>query len=144
MNALSNRDFAALLDELIRAAETGPEAVRPPAMPCDFLATTATHEVEPGRAVSAEYFDALAVLDEIRTLPSIEPEAVAEELGIAAADDARDFDQMRRDFAFRNHPDRVAPELRERAMIRMQIANRLIDEAKRRALAVRGAAKPRF
>ena len=32
-----------------------------------------------------------------------------------------------------NHPDRVAPHLRSRALARMQVANRLIDEAKRRA-----------
>ena len=42
---------------------------------------------------------------------------------------------MRRSFAFANHPDRVAPHLRQRAMIRMQVANMLIDEAKRRAVA---------
>jgi hypothetical protein len=35
-----------------------------------------------------------------------------------------------------NHPDRVPPHLRQRAMIRMQIANMLIDEAA-------GAAKKR-
>ena len=49
--------------------------------------------------------------------------------------DAADLGRMRRSFAFANHPDRVAPHLRQRAMIRMQVANMLIDEAKRRALA---------
>jgi hypothetical protein len=38
---------------------------------------------------------------------------------------------LRRTFALKNHPDRMPPEQRERAMIRMQVANRLIDEAKR-------------
>jgi hypothetical protein len=39
----------------------------------------------------------------------------------------------RRAFAFKNHPDRVAPHLRQRAMVRMQVANMLIDEAKKAA-----------
>ena len=40
---------------------------------------------------------------------------------------------MRRSFALANHPDRVAPHLRQRAMVRMQLANMMIDDAKRRA-----------
>jgi hypothetical protein len=47
----------------------------------------------------------------------------------------RDFGRLRRDFAFHNHPDRVAPHLRNHAIRRMQVANMLIDEARRRALA---------
>ncbi len=39
--------------------------------------------------------------------------------------------RKRRAFAFKNHPDRVAPHLRQRAMVRMQVANMLIDEAKK-------------
>ena len=39
----------------------------------------------------------------------------------------------RRAFAFKNHPDRVAPHLRQRAMVRMQVANMLIDEAEQKA-----------
>ena len=37
-------------------------------------------------------------------------------------------------FALHNHPDRVAPHLRQHALARMQIANRLIDEARRDAM----------
>lgn len=43
----------------------------------------------------------------------------------------KNYDRLRRDFAFRNHPDRVAEHLRAYAIVRMQIANTLIDEAKR-------------
>lgn len=57
------------------------------------------------------------------------------ELGLDTPKAVADFGRMRRSFAFSNHPDRVAPHLRQRAMIRMQVANMLIDEAKRRALA---------
>ena len=67
-------------------------------------------------------------------LPAIEPEAIALELGLEQAT-AADCGRLRRSFALLNHPDRVAPHLRERALTRMQVANRLIDEAKRRALA---------
>ena len=42
------------------------------------------------------------------------------------------LDRMRRDFAFANHPDRVSADLRDNAIVRMQIANRMIDEAKQR------------
>jgi hypothetical protein len=67
------------------------------------------------------------------SLPSIEPTAIAAELGLDAAKGAADFGRLRRSFAFRNHPDRVAPHLRQRAMVRMQVANMLIDDARRRA-----------
>jgi len=68
-------------------------------------------------------------------LPPIDPESIAVELGLNKPKQVADFGRMRRSFAFANHPDRVAPHLRQRAMIRMQVANMLIDEAKRRAVA---------
>ncbi len=68
-------------------------------------------------------------------LPPIDPESIAAELGLERAGAAVDFGRMRRSFAFSNHPDRVAPHLRQRAMIRMQVANMLIDDARRKALA---------
>ncbi|MCA0031696.1 MULTISPECIES: hypothetical protein [Mesorhizobium] len=68
-------------------------------------------------------------------LPPIDPESIAVELGLDQPKSTADFGRVRRRFAFANHPDRVAPHLRQRAMIRMQVANMLIDEAKRRAVA---------
>ena len=68
-------------------------------------------------------------------LPSVDPETIAAELGLGQADAPVDFGQLRRSFAFSNHPDRVAPHLRQRAIVRMQIANMLIDDARRKALA---------
>lgn len=126
-----------------------------PSIPFDYLSVA--DELHSGRIkVSAsEYREAgadlasefAALLDHARlalageepradeTLPPIDPESIAVELGLDKPKSTADFSRMRRSFAFANHPDRVAPHLRQRAMIRMQVANMLIDEAKRRALA---------
>lgn len=63
--------------------------------------------------------------------PSVDPDDIARELGLAGRAKAQELDRLRRAFAFRNHPDRVPEHLRARAIIRMQVANMLIDEAKR-------------
>jgi hypothetical protein len=78
---------------------------------------------------------AAADLAPVEELPAIEPDAIARELGLEKLKGARDFGRVRRDFAFRNYPDRVAPHLRDRAIRRMQVANMQIDETRRRALA---------
>lgn len=44
-----------------------------------------------------------------------------------------ELERLRRLFAKANHPDRVAPELREMANQRMALFNRMIDEALSRA-----------
>ncbi len=67
-------------------------------------------------------------------LPSIEPAEIAAELGLETARPA-DLGRLRRAFAQKNHPDKAPPHLRQRALTRMQVANGLIDEAKRKALA---------
>jgi nucleoside-diphosphate-sugar epimerase len=64
--------------------------------------------------------------------PSVDPAAIARELGLGGRKSAIELDTLRRRFAFANHPDRVEPALRAVAMTRMQVANMLIDEAKRR------------
>jgi hypothetical protein len=155
----TNRDFASLLDDLFVAAETPAETVPRPTIPFDYLTVAdellsgrikvsdgaaAAHYREAGEAIEAEL---AALLDEVEVevagtpplpatieLPSIEPDAIAAELGLADATPA-DLGRLRRVFALKNHPDRVAPDLRQRALQRMQVANGLIDEAKRRALA---------
>lgn len=150
-----NRDFASLLDDLFVAAEK-PEAAAPrPTIPFDYLAVA--EELHSGRikvsgdSVAAEYretgesFEAelAAILTEAPSvaeavegpeLPSVEPEAIAAELGLANTV-STDLGKLRRSFAFKNHPDRVAPHLRQRALARMQVANGLIDEARRQASA---------
>ena len=152
-------DFASLLDDLIVASEKGEAESDQPTIPIDYLSVT--DELHSGRikvageSMAAEYREQgadlaaefAALLDLAKPalageepvpeekLPPIDPEAIAGELGLDRPARNADFGRIRRNFAFANHPDRVAPHLRQRAMIRMQVANMLIDEAKRRALA---------
>ncbi|MBZ9798293.1 hypothetical protein [Mesorhizobium sp. ES1-4] len=149
-----------MLDDLFVASNKGDgiesdEAGARPSIPFDYLSVA--DELHSGRikVSAAEYREAgsdlasefAALLDHAKLalageepkpeekLPPIDPESIAAELGLDRPKGGADFSRMRRSFAFANHPDRVAPHLRQRAMIRMQIANMLIDEAKRRALA---------
>ncbi|MEP6564826.1 MAG: hypothetical protein ABJB10_06770 [Mesorhizobium sp.] len=147
-----------MLDDLFVAPEKGEEAGARPSIPFDYLSVA--DELHSGRikvsgdTFAAEYREGAdlasefaALLDQAKIalageehkpedrLPPIDPESIAVELGLNQPKDVADFGRMRRSFAFANHPDRVAPHLRQRAMIRMQVANMLIDEAKRRALA---------
>ena len=161
METKTQRDFASFLDDpAIGKSEPEDEPVfedigPAPTIPFDYLSVAeelhsgriqlqpdrrkggSRDPADPYRAELAAYLDAASPLidspplsDDV--LPSIEPADVASELGLGSAD-ASDFKQIRRDFAFANHPDRVAPHLRERAMVRMQLANMLIDDAQRRA-----------
>ena len=142
-------DFASLLDYLFQAPEADHGLEKRPTIPFDYLSVA--DELHSGRIkvaneAAAEYrdiaapetaFDALlaaADLPPVEELPAIDPDAIARELGLEKLKAARDFGRLRRDFAFRNHPDRVAPHLKERAIQRMQVANMLIDEAKRRVV----------
>jgi hypothetical protein len=148
-----------VLDDLFVAKPPAEEATRAPSIPFDYLSVA--DELHSGRIkvssdeAAAEYrrtnqeFETelaallaaaeplLAEVALAESLPSIEPAAIAVELGLDAAKAAADFSRLRRSFAFKNHPDRVAPHLRQRAMVRMQVANMLIDDAKRRAAAKR-------
>jgi hypothetical protein len=54
---------------------------------------------------------------------------VAEELALTAVETEASLNEKRRRFAKINHPDRVAPQWRDSATIRMTIANLLIDRA---------------
>ncbi|MER8511987.1 hypothetical protein NKH47_03420 [Mesorhizobium sp. M1060] len=140
-------------------AQTSGDTGARPSIPFDYLSVA--DELHSGRikvsgeTFAAEYREAgadlaaefAALLDHAKLalageetmpeekLPPIDPDAIAIELGLDHPVKSADLGRMRRSFAFANHPDRVAPHLRQRAMIRMQVANMLIDEAKRRALA---------
>lgn len=151
-----NRDFASLLDDLLVEQRDEAEASGSrPTIPFDYLSVA--DELHSGRikvsesVVGAQYRESGPSLEaeleallgeaaavngeaEADDLGPVEPEALALELGLGTAG-AADLGRLRRSFALANHPDRVAPHLRQRALARMQMANRLIDEAKRRALA---------
>ena len=153
MRTSTDRDFASLLDELLLEIPQEDVSAARPTIPFDYLSVA--DELHSGRikvfsdAVDAEYREAgagfeaglAALLGEVdhrekareAELPSIEPEAIAMELGLGTTK-AADFGKLRRSFAFKNHPDLVAPHLRQRALARMQVANRLIDDAKRQAI----------
>lgn len=61
--------------------------------------------------------------------PSTDPYDVAMELDILSLGSVKDLLDARRNFARANHPDRVAIGFRAEATTRMQIANRLVDDA---------------
>ena len=140
MNVETHRSFASVLEELlVETAESGETAVKP-TLAFDYLTVadelhSGSIRVSDGAAV-AEYADAggfepgfaAVVADEPADLPSIEPADIAAELNLDSTP-FEDLSQLRRRFAFGNHPDRVAPHLRERAIQRMQVANMLIDAA---------------
>lgn len=137
------RDFSALLDELIAERDIDDGPMRAPRMPFDVLA-----DMPEGAGgtisdpmVAAEYLfavtDQFSIIEDapplVPEMPSTEPFDIALELRLTGKETAGELDRLRRDFAFANHPDRVAADLRDVAMIRMQIANRMIDDAKQRA-----------
>ena len=141
----TRRDFASLLDDLFQAADAPDGAAIVPAV--DYL--TVVEELHSGRirvsqeAALADYRAAAGdtLQDEleqliaeragvVEPLPPVSEATVAGELGLDGRDRAG-LARARRLFALRNHPDRVAPQLRDHALRRMQIANMLIDAAER-------------
>jgi hypothetical protein len=148
MRAGDNRDFAAMLDELIAESVLEPQQPARATIPFDYLSVAdALHSgrirVSPDIA-TAEYREAEAMTEALfaaaeaaraneAELPSTEPAAISRELGLNGSIAPDELARKRRAFAFKNHPDRVAPHLRQRAMVRMQVANMLIDEAERKA-----------
>ena len=160
MNAQPARDFASVLNDLLvesRLDEQGP--VGGPTPTVDYLAVA--EELLSGRIVVDEdaaavyrenggddnstidaFFEAAPVVEEetpaAAELPSVEPDAISRELGLVSTTPPAELARLRRAFAFKNHPDRVAPHLRQRAQLRMQVANMLIDDARRKAAAAHG------
>jgi hypothetical protein len=57
----------------------------------------------------------------------LDPNKILLELGLDLNFSEADIATLRREFALRNHPDRVLPELQELATQRMMIANDLMD-----------------
>lgn len=146
------RDFTALLDELL-ATDAARESVAAPSVAVDILSVVEElgHISVTGKAVEDEYREMSSpdLSDKLDSLfeavlekqpapepePSTDPDDISRELGLGSGKRAEELARLRRSFAFRNHPDRVAPHMRERAMTRMKVANMLIDEARQRAAA---------
>lgn len=155
MGADAKTDFTSLLDDLIAASDAGEtldgaaglEPGAGPSLRVDMLAQIERIQAENvslfcDRA-AREYGENSAepparpaqpaphlqpALDDLFFL---DPLTIARELGIGAKSRPQELDRARRAFALLYHPDRVPEEFRERAALRMQIANMLIDEAKR-------------
>jgi hypothetical protein len=140
MSGFSTTDFASLLDEVIAAGDAREDLVRPsisidllnpvlsgapinPADAADYLFTETVQRIEPDRRKPKTANPVHAALSD-------DPADIARELGLTGHEDAAALDRVRRTFAFINHPDRVVEQDRGKAIIRMQIANRLIDDAK--------------
>ncbi|WP_159586589.1 hypothetical protein [Chelativorans xinjiangense] len=133
------RDFATMLDELL--AEHGREPDRAHLVSVDHLSVA--EELHSGRIRFSEdmieaayrtFADRGPAKPEAKAVepePSVDPDDIARELDLGKRAKPKELDRLRRDFAFRNHPDRVPEHLRARAIIRMQVANMLIDDAKR-------------
>lgn len=156
MGTGADRGFAALLDDLFAAPPRAVETAPSPSIRMDYLSVaeelhSGRIKVSPDEAATryrqsedvqensfASLLANLELMAEIgaaeeEKLPPIDRDSIAAELGLGTDKPKPDFGRLRRTFAFANHPDRVAPHLRQRAMVRMQIANMLIDEARRRA-----------
>ncbi len=137
MSDFSTTDFATLLDEVIAAGNAREDVIRPsilldllnpalsgtpinPADAADYLFAETTRIVPPP----------LLAAEPPQIRLSADPADVARELGLTGNETVAALDRVRRAFAFSNHPDRVEERNRDIAIIRMQIANRMIDEAK--------------
>jgi hypothetical protein len=141
------RDFASFLDE-VPEPQSGPfspeerleDGAAAPSIPFGFVAGAAAAPSAGNGPPEflATYLGLNAGDAAHEALPETAPDAIARELGLHRIADLKSLDRLRREFAFGNHPDRVRPEWRDRAMARMQTANRLIDEAKQRFAGRRG------
>lgn len=137
MSATMSRDFASLLDDMLKAPpaeESGPRptipfAVTPPLDAIDAFWSSVSSEFVAG--LYGQTAGASPPGAGESDLPPVNPDRIAAELGLDRSAPPKNLDRLRRAFAFKNHPDRMPVEQRERAMRRMQVANRLIDEAKR-------------
>ena len=155
MGANAELDFGALLDQLLAATADAepdePEGGVAPSLRVDMLAQIERLQAEnlalfPDRAIR-EYGDNAEQAEPkkakqapqspanlqpaLEDLFFLDPDSISRELGIGPKSKPDELDRARRSFALRYHPDRMPEELRERAALRMQIANMLIDEAKR-------------
>ncbi|MCQ0989128.1 hypothetical protein [Jiella marina] len=111
--------------------DEGEEAIQP-----DAKQTARQNErVDPRRTASGEAQSRRAGSQPgpAMVAPSTDPRMIARELKLHTARSLAELKELRRSFARANHPDRVAIAFRTEANVRMQIANRLIDEAMARA-----------
>jgi len=91
-------------------------------------------QAEPPRASAArEAPEAGAIHSDWEMPEASDPTSLIAELGLRPQMTPDELKRLRRDFALRNHPDRLHPARRETASRRMKTVNALIDAALRRA-----------
>lgn len=101
-----------------------------------FWSVLGAMHVEPTVAREGEAAVAMpSCIDDVPlpTPPSTDPADIARDLAIRPGLAPAQLKILRRIFAGANHPDRMPAAFREQATIRMQVANRLVDEALRAA-----------
>jgi hypothetical protein len=125
-------DFDTIVDRLFGFDERPGGAPRPTSLSLDSLQAAwslnpqTRSEAAQNLALSRHrYQDEGAAEHDTQSL--LDPNKILLELGLASNATEEDVLSLRREFALRNHPDRVRPELRELATQRMMIANDLMD-----------------
>lgn len=118
-----------LLDQIERIKTNTPSLADEPAIERYRAAELALEEAAPRVGTAAKAWAARN---------SIDVADIARELAIPKGARSSQLDKLRRSFAQANHPDLAPQEMRQRAEMRMQIANMLIDKAKSQAAAGKG------
>lgn len=126
-------NFETLIDDLFARDERPGGVPRP--SPVSFNSLQATWQLPSlTRGASAEtltrrhpYANDSEGDEDSRAESLLDPNRILIELGLASNSTEEDVISLRREFALRNHPDRVQPELRDLATQRMMIANDLMD-----------------
>lgn len=130
--------FARMLDEIQgnrredRDAHVRLRPVGNPGFAVQFVSDPSnpiTAEMLGGLYVDELVYDPSTAADMPPPNTSVSPREIAAELAIGADTTTAELYRLRRSFALKNHPDRLAPHYRETATRRMMIANRMIDDA---------------
>ncbi|MGE0850227.1 MAG: hypothetical protein AB7O44_11495 [Hyphomicrobiaceae bacterium] len=132
--------FDAVLDQLLEREPPPAAAAFRAHSGAAFDPTYAAAPASPGSAGDAastlyEDADLAGVGAEVAEPPRSIEDAVARELRLSNDLEPAELERIRRRFAYRNHPDRVAPGFKGQALERMTIANVLIDQALKAARA---------
>lgn len=124
-------DFESIIDALFGRDDRPAGAPRPNRLSIDSMEAAWTLAAVSRRtqdyAASAKHPYAWDEQVDVDAGPLLDPNKILIELGLDANFSETDIASLRREFALRNHPDRVHSDLRELATQRMMIANDLMD-----------------
>ncbi|MBS0253106.1 MAG: molecular chaperone DnaJ [Proteobacteria bacterium] len=125
-------DFESIIDDLFGLDDRPAGAPRPNRLSIDSLEAAwalaaASRGVIQDYQVPPKHPYAIEEHGAFEAEPLLDPNKILLELGLDANFSEADITTLRREFALRNHPDRVQSDLRELATQRMMIANDLMD-----------------